>query len=271
MLEFIYSPVPEKHKIHDLSGLYSDLILFTCSSLLGGSTEGKSTSFVSRNALILIYEEIFRKLLSFIQVSSFLWVQNVACVLRNSAKICVEYDSSLNSVEMAQFALEILDGSLFCLKALDGKSELVSGILSAIFVIEWECNLSKALDASLDDKSMAKTKARLAVGEYGCAFRDKINVQFVKSLCLDSRKRLLNILILSVRSATFVEDKLINDGFTSLCCTWVLEILERICVDENEEQNMLHQLLSKDEMWPVFIVSNFNLTKVLKYLIICLY
>ncbi|KAJ1437516.1 Zinc finger, RING-type [Sesbania bispinosa] len=205
-------------------------VQFMC-SLLGGLTEGRSVSFLSRNALILIYEEIFRKLVSFIQVSSFFWVRNAASMLSNDAKIYVEFDSSLNIVEMAQFALEILDGTFFCLKTLDGESGLVSGLLSAIFVIEWECNLSKALDDSLDDESMSKTKARLTLGEY------------------------------SMKSAIFVQDKLVNDQITSLCCTWVLEVFECVCVDENDEQNLLHELLSKGEMWPVFVVPNFSLTK----------
>ncbi|KAK7385599.1 hypothetical protein VNO78_31325 [Psophocarpus tetragonolobus] len=234
-------------------------VQFIC-SLLGGLTEGKS-SLLSRNALILIYEEIFRKLLSFIQVSPFFWVQNAASMLSNDAKICVEFDSSLNTVETAQFALEVLDGSFFSLNALDRGSGLVSAILSAIFVIEWECNLSKALDDSVDDNSMNKPKTRLTFGEYVCAFRKKINVHFSKSLFLDSRKRLSNILIQSIRFAIFAEDKLINDKIASLCCTWVLEVLEHVCVDENEEQNLLHHLLSKDELWPVFVVPNFNLTK----------
>lgn len=244
-------------------------MLFTCSSLLGGLTEGKS-SFLSRNALFLIYEEILRKLLSFIQASPFLWIQNAASMLCNDAKICVELDSSLNTVEIAQFALQILDGSFFSLKTLDGESGLVSGILSAIFIIEWECNLSRALDDSLDDR-MTKNKARLTFGEYVCAFRNKINVQFFKSLCLDSRKRLSNILIRLIRFAIFAEDRRINDEIASLCCTWVLEVLEHVCVDENDEQNLLHHLLSKDELWPVFVVPNFSLTKVLPHLVICLY
>ena len=239
-------------------------MFFTCSSLLGGLTEGRS-SFLSRNALILIYEEIFRKLLSFLQVSPFFWVQNAASVLSNDEKICLEFDSSVNIVEIAQFALEILDGSFYSLKTLDGESGLVSGILSAIFVIEWECNLSKALDDSLDDNSMTKIKPRLTFGEYVCAFHNKINVQFFKSLSSYSRKRLSNILVQSIRFAIFAEDRLINDEIASLCCTWVLELLEHVCVDENEEQSLLHYLLSKDEMWPVFVAPNFSLTKVITH------
>lgn len=227
--------------------------------------------FLSRNALILIYEEILRRLVSFIQDSSFSWAQDAASMLSTDAEICVEHDSSLNIVEKAKFSLDILDGSFFCLNTLDGEGGIVSGILSAIFVIEWECNLSKALDYSLDDESMSRAKARLSFGEYARAFHNKINVRFLKSLCIDNRRRLLNILVQSVKSAIFVEDKHVNDKITSLCCTWILEILEHVCVDENDKQNLLHQLLSRDERWPVYVVQNFNSTKVFTHLVICLY
>nr|XP_027187689.1 E3 ubiquitin-protein ligase listerin isoform X2 [Cicer arietinum] len=235
-------------------------VQFIC-SLLGGLREERSMTFLSRNTLIVFYEEIFRKLVSFIHDSSFSWVQNAASMLSNNEETSVEHDNSLNIVETAQFSLEILDGSFYCLKTLDGEGGIVSGILSAIFVIEWECNISKALDDSLDDKSMTRIKARLSFGEYVCAFLNKINVHFFKSLCVDNRRRLLNILIQSVKSAIFVEDRRVNDRITSLCCTWVLEVLERVCVDENDEQNLLHQLLSKDERWPVFVVQKFSSTK----------
>ncbi|GAU13221.1 hypothetical protein TSUD_245910 [Trifolium subterraneum] len=245
---------------HSLPPHSTSHVQFIC-SLLGGLTEGRSIPFLSRNALNLIYEEILRKLVSFIQDSSFSWVHDAASVLRNDAKISVDHDSSLNIVEMAKFSLEILDGSFFCLKTLDREGGIVSGILSAIFVIEWECNLSKALEYSLDDKSMTKAKARQSFGEYVCAFHNKINAHFLKSLCRDNRRRMLNFLIQSVKSAIFVEDRLVNDGITSLCCTWVLEVLERVCVDESDELNLLHQLLSKDERWPVFVVQKFSSTK----------
>ncbi|MED6194528.1 hypothetical protein PIB30_029435 [Stylosanthes scabra] len=234
-------------------------VQFMC-SLIGGSTEGNSTAFLSRSSLILIYKDILSKLISFIQVSPFLWVQNCASVLSKDTKICAEDDSSLNIVEIYKFALEILDCSFFCLKTLDGESGLVSGIFSAIFVIEWESNLVKALDDSVDE-SMIKTKARLPFGESVCAFRNKLNVQFMKNLCLDSRKRLLNILIQSVRCAVFVEDDLINETIISLCFTWVLQVLEYVCLNEDEEQTLLCLLLSKGEKWPVFVVPGFSFTK----------
>lgn len=238
-------------------------ICFIYSSVLGCSTDGSSTYFVSSNALKLIYEEIFLKLLSFIQSSSFSWVRSVASVLSSDAKVRVEFDSSVNISEMAQFALEVLDGSFLCLKTLDGESELVSGILSAIFVIDWECNLGKALVDSLDDETGRRINDRFAYGESVHTFRHKLNRQFWKNISIDIHRRLGTTLIQSVRSAIFIEDKLINDKIISFSCTWVLEVLECLAMDGNEEQNLLFQLLSRCDTWPLFIVPNFVWTKVL--------
>jgi len=105
---------------------------------------------------------------------------------------------------------------------------------------------------------MTKIKPRLTFGEYACAFPNKINVQIFRSLSSYSRKRLSNILVQSIKFAIFAEDRLINDEIAS----WVLEVLEHLCVDENEEQSLLHYIPSKDEMWPVFVAPNFSLTKV---------
>lgn len=235
---------------------------YTCSSALGCSTKGSYTYFVSRNALNLVYKEIFRKLLSFIQGSSFSWVKYAASMLSSDVKFRAEFDSSANIFEMVQFAIEVLDGSFLCLKTLDGESGL-SGILSAIFIIDWECNLGSALDGSLDDETRSKINARFTISESVRALRHRINGQLWKNISLDTHKRLETILIQSVKSAIFIEDKLITDEITSLSCTWVLEVLECLCVDGNEEQNFLHQLLSRGETWPVFVVPNFSLTKVL--------
>jgi len=244
--------------------LNSDLKLFICSSLLGGSDEGRSIPFLSIDALIVIYEKILRNLVRFIHDSSFSWAQDAASMLSIDAKISAEHDS-LNIVETAKVSLEILDGSFFCLKTLDGVGRIVSGILAAIFVIEWECNSSKALDYSLDDIG------RRSLGEYAHTFHNKITVHFLKSLCIENFMGLWKVLIESVKSAIFVEDSRVNNRITSLCCTWVLEILERVCADENDEQNLLHHLLRKEDRWPVFVVQKFSTTKVFTHIVICLY
>ena len=187
-------------------------------------------------------------------------------MLSTDVNISVEYVSSANVVGVTEFALDVLNGSFFCLKTLDKESGIVSGILASIFVVIWEYNLGKAVDDSLDDELRSKFRARFTFGESVSAFHHKINDHFCKSLSLDNRKRLESLLIQLVRSAIFSEDKLLTDEIASLCCTWVLEVLECVCVEGIEEENLLHQLLTKDETWPVFVVPNFCLSKVSMYL-----
>ena len=41
-------------------------------------------------------------------------------------------------IEMVEFDLEVLDGSFFSIRTLDDESNLVSNILAALLVIDWE-------------------------------------------------------------------------------------------------------------------------------------
>ncbi|XP_050138704.1 E3 ubiquitin-protein ligase listerin [Malus sylvestris] len=237
---------------------------FLC-TVVGGSTKSNQTSFVSRNTLILIFEEVFKKLLSFILASSFTWVRNAGPLLSPNLLTAVEnysgleYESSVTMFEMAQFALGVLDGALFSLKKLGEESGLVPGILSAVFIIDWEfLVLLTTIDDAPHDESREKLKARLGFGESFHAFRCKISNQFWKSLGLHNRQALGNILIQSMRSAIFIEDKLDTEKFTSLCCLWMLEVLDCVSQDQYEEQNLLDQLLCKGDSWPLWIVPDFS-------------
>ncbi|GAV58652.1 zf-RING_2 domain-containing protein [Cephalotus follicularis] len=231
-------------------------------AIIGGSKEGNQTSFVSRNALILIFKEIFVKLLSFIQDSSFSWVKDAGLLFTHRAKnFGLEISSDVNMIEMAQFALEVLDGSFFCLNTLSEESDLVSGILAAVFIIGWECSIVVVVDDALDNESNTKIKTPLKFCEFVHAFRSKISNQFWKSLSLYSRKKMSNILVHSIRSAIFKEDKLNSKKITSLCCKWMLEVLECLCQDQYEEQSQLDQLLSKGDTWPLWINSDYGTLK----------
>lgn len=241
------------------------LYCLICSAVVGGSTKSNQTSFVSRNTLILIFEEVFKKLLSFILASSFTWVRNAGPLLSPNLLIagenCIgpEYESSATMFEMAQFALGVLDGALFSLKKLGEESGLVPVILSAVFIIDWEfLVLLTTIDDAPHDESKEKLKARLGFGESFHAFRCKISNQFWKSLSLHNRQALGNILIQSMRSAIFIEDKLDTEKFTSLCCLWMLEVLDCVSEDQYEEQNLLDQLLCKGDSWPLWIVPDFS-------------
>ncbi|CAL8160412.1 unnamed protein product [Prunus armeniaca] len=237
---------------------------FVC-TVVGGSTKNNQTSFVSRDALVLIFEEVFKKLLSFILASSFTWVRNAGPLLSpnlltsGANNIGLEFESSVTMFEMAQFALEVLDGTLFSLKTLGEESGLVSVILSAIFLIDWEFLVLVTIrDDAPDDESKEKLKSRLVFSELFHAFRCKISNQFWKSLSLHNRQALGSSLIQCMRSAIFNEDKLDTEKFTSLCCLWMLEVLDCLSQDQYEEQNLLDQLLCQGDRWPLWIVPDFS-------------
>ncbi|XP_050367875.1 E3 ubiquitin-protein ligase listerin isoform X2 [Argentina anserina] len=235
---------------------------FLC-SVVGGSTKSNQNSLVSRNTLVLIFEEIFKKLLSFILASSFTWVGYAGSLLTPNLltagpnTIGSKFENSMSMSQMAKFALEVLDGSLYSLKTLGEQSGLTSAILAAIFLIDWEFLELTMIDEA-HDKSKEKLKARLGFGESFHAFRCKIGNQFWKTLSLHNRKALGKNLIQCMRSAIFNEEELDTEKFTSLCCLWMLEILDCLSQDPYEEQNLLDQLLCQGEKWPLWIVPDFS-------------
>ncbi|KAL6195350.1 hypothetical protein ACLB2K_030969 [Fragaria x ananassa] len=236
---------------------------FLC-TVVGGSTKSNQISLVSRNTLVLIFEEVFKKLLSFILASSFTWVRDAGSLLTpnlltaGANTIGSEFESSVSMFEMAQFVLEVLDGSLYSLKTLGEESGLTPAILAAIFLIDWEfLELTMIYDGP-DDKSKEILKARLGFGESFHAFRCKIGNQFWKTLSLHNRKALGQKLIQCMRSAIFNEEEMDTEKFTSLCCLWMLEILDCLSQDPFEEQDLLDQLLCQGERWPLWIAPDFS-------------
>ncbi|GLT26789.1 hypothetical protein SLA2020_018310 [Shorea laevis] len=224
-------------------------------AVLGGSTEGDKYSFVSRKSVVQIFKEVFRKLNSFLLESSFVSVKEAGAVLASRGNdLRLESKSLRNVIEMAQFALEVLDGSFFCLQTLDDEDDLVSSILAALLIIDWEYGM----EAAIDDESKKQIKGRMTFCESVHGFRSKISNQLWEELSIDVRRRLQNILILFIRSALFKEDKLETSKIASLGCTWVLEVIECLCQDQYQEQDLLDNLLSKYDMWPLWITPDFS-------------
>ncbi|MBA0730942.1 hypothetical protein Golax_022593 [Gossypium laxum] len=230
---------------------------FVC-SVLGGATEGNLDSFVSRKSMTLIFREVLRKLVSFILDSSFSSVKQ-ASALFDSEENCLGLDSknTANVVDMARFALQIVEGSFFCLRALDEESGLVSSISAAVFIIDWEYRMSVAVDDALDDESRKKIKARMDICESAHGYLSNIS-NLWKSFSGDVRKGIRSILICTIRLAIFREDKLDNKKFAALCCMMMTDVLEHLCQDQYEEQNLLDHLLSKGDMWPWWITPDLN-------------
>ncbi|XP_057953322.1 E3 ubiquitin-protein ligase listerin [Malania oleifera] len=228
-------------------------------AVLGGSTESDQTSFLSKNAVILVFEEVFKKFINFIKYSPFSWVGDASSLLNSGANNYLPgCESNSNMLEMARFALKVLDGSFFCLKMIDKENDLVPGILAAIFVIDWESRMASTLIDALCDESTSEISSRLDFGESVHAFCCKISKHFWKSLSMQSRERIGHILIQFIRSVVFRMDKQDTDKITSLCSLWMLEVLEFLCQDQQEEQKLLDQFIREDELWPLWVIPDFT-------------
>lgn len=227
---------------------------FLC-SVLGGSLQNDCYSFVSRDALIAIFEAVFQKLVSFLLHSPLIWARNSSSFLISRPENSFpKSTSSSEVVAMAHFALEVLDRCIFCLYNLGEENYLLPSILATIYAIDWDCSMERRQDDMLDDKFKEERRAGLLFGECVRALRQKITDQFWKSCRTHDRKKYGSILIQFIRSAIFSED---SEEIGSLCCQWMLEILDQISQDHLEEQYMLDQLLIKDDKWPFWIAPDF--------------
>ncbi|XP_047330718.1 E3 ubiquitin-protein ligase listerin isoform X2 [Impatiens glandulifera] len=229
-------------------------------SVLGGLTEDQ-TSFVSRDTKILVYEEIYRKLLNFMEDSTFSWTRySHSSLVKNSDSIS-KVEPSKDALEMAYFALEVLNGSFFVLKTIGDRVELVSGILAVIFLLSWEYKAAEEFHDAIEGETCSKLKERMDFCASVHNFHGKINSQVYRSLSTSIRKDLASILAESMRFAIFKEDKLDTSKLASLCCLWMTEALERLCMDLTEEQKFLDQFLSKDDSWPLWVSPDIKLGK----------
>lgn len=207
--------------------------------------------------MILTFEEVFKKLLTFIVESPFTWVRDAHSLLTSGTTYSVlPFKSSADVLEMARFALAIIEGSFFWLKTFIEESEQVTRISAVLFIFDWEYSMVKALDNVYASKK--DIQPRLDFGESLHSFRSKIGNQFWKNLSIESQKRSGTILIQSIRSAIFQKDKVNTSKIVSLCCLWVVEVLECFTQDQDEEQSLLDQFLSKGDLWPLWIVPDLS-------------
>ncbi|XP_018456688.1 E3 ubiquitin-protein ligase listerin [Raphanus sativus] len=225
---------------------------FLC-SVLGGSTEDSSISFVSRSSLVLIYRGILEKLLSFIKQSPLCSV-NDTCSSLIAEAVDIEFNlsSSVDAIKVAKFAAEVIDGTFFSLKALNQDATLLSTILSSIFIIDLENRLSSLVDNTLYEFK-EKSKDRNLVCGLVHAVCSKMNNQFWNSINYDVRKSTAKILAQSIRSVVQLEDDLQPCQLTLLCASWMPEVLEYLSLDQTDEENICGLLLLESDLWPMWI------------------
>lgn len=248
-----------KHSFFAFVSLSSCLI-FLCffifeylSAAIGGITEDQ-INLVSKNTSVLVFEEIFYKLLSFIRTSNFTWVRGANTILNSEEHITIDgCESSTNVLEMANFALEVLDGSLSRLNTLTNNPSLPPRVLAALLMIDWEHSTLAVLDDESNNEAYAEVMDRANFCRSVHSFRRKIN-KFIKALSQDSRRTLRNIMVQAIRCVVFSEDKLEIDEAASLASIYAMDVLDSLCVGPVEEQTMFDELLNKGDSWPFWVM-----------------
>ncbi|CAH9129291.1 unnamed protein product [Cuscuta epithymum] len=227
---------------------------------LGRTVGDGGSSFLSTDATIIIFEEVLRKLTIFMKNSTFAWVKDAYSLI--TAKVDesdVGFGSSIDVHDVAHFAFQVLDGGLLLLKLLTDEVWLISGLLSAIFVIDWECRMK----TTLLDKFGEENKQNIGKGLSSCesvnSLRNKIDRQFLMSLGANTQKRLENILLHCVRSAVTKEDISDHEKITSTCCNWINELFQCLCQEESEEQKLIDGLFFQSDSWPHWVLPNLNI------------
>ncbi|KAK1632618.1 hypothetical protein QYE76_006933 [Lolium multiflorum] len=246
---------------------------FLCAAL-GGSSQDDQICFLSAEAVCKIRGSILKSLASVLITSTFEWTKSSRFLLlpmeHEHSKILGEQSLSAN-LEMAQLAFQVLERSLFALKTHEEDS-VFSYILSALFIIEWECSMAlvlaeesdlkghkeeinvEALMCNTSDDHLDETvhlKANLA--ERIHAFRQSLIPSFWNDIHSGTLNRLVNILAQSVRYAVFDTIDLPIDTTAVLCSEWVVDMLRLICLDHIKLQSFFDALLSEGEYWPLWV------------------
>lgn len=187
--------------------------------------------------------------------SSFISVRDVGRLLiaeKHDSELGVE--SSANVLAMAQFSLDVLEGSFYSLSNFMEEGELVPSILAAILVIDCESSLAVVSGDEQNDKSKQELNARLSFCQSVRAFRCKVEKQFFRSLGIKNKKRVISILVQFVMGTLFKEVMLEIDQIALLCCVWILEVLENFSQDQAEEQDILDNFLNEGNIWRLQIL-----------------
>ncbi|XP_051134250.1 E3 ubiquitin-protein ligase listerin isoform X2 [Andrographis paniculata] len=223
-------------------------------ALLGGRSEDDKISFLSEKTIVLIFEELLRRLMSIFACSTFAWVQDkVALFARGESYSSKRFESSNNIQDGAHFAIDILNGSTFCLHTIEAENELIQGILSAVIIIDWEFNCMNFLKDGLNNEQMRQLEARVTFFKAVHAFHCKLSEQFLKCFGTNIRRSLRITLVQSVKCIACEDDRFDLENLISACCQWTIDVLELFCQDQEEEQQLMDQFLSRTESWPLCI------------------
>lgn len=259
-----------------------DVLVSFCSAVLGGSIEDDQICFLSKEARMIIFKGILKNLSLILATSPFHWAKFSCSLLLSDGSMDfshIQEPSSISQFERARFAFEVLEGSIFCLRLLDEDCSLISSILAALFIIDWESSMTSHLgdDISESCKHDADVKisgsaprdvvtnnleeqvsSKFALGRSMHAFCHKMSTSFWRSFSSSIISRLGNILVQTIRCAVFETTDLSVILVSLLCSEWFLSMLEVICHGHTELQMLLDQMLSESRSWPLWVAPLFH-------------
>lgn len=260
--------------------------------VLGGAEEDL-VPLISKEAARLAIEELLKHLTSALMESPIAWTKYASSLLLpNGIEGCLQTNkASLDeTLQIANFSAQVLDGSLFCLKVLDGDFQIVPHILAAPILLDWETRMSyksglssSSLDLwEINDESFDKIDIvsvhyqEKSTDEISIEQVDEVNTldnaqeqddirlafiksvqalrsritSFCKSFSLLTLNRLRWVLIETIRCAVFKEDVCEAQKVVMMCIEWVMEIMGHTCRDQDEEQHTLDHLLFLSDDFP---------------------
>lgn len=259
--------------------------------VLGGAEEDP-VLIISKEAARLVIEELLKHLTSALMESRIAWTKYASSlILPNGIEECLQTNKASleETLQIANFSAQVLDGSFFCLKVLDDNFEIVPHILAAPIFLDWETRMSKSglSSSSLDlweiddeafdridigsahyegkstdensidqadegntrDNAQEQNDIRLGFVKSVQALRSRIT-SFCKSFSLLSLNRLRWVLIETIRCAVLQEDVCEAQQIVVMCIEWLMEVLGYTCKDQDEEQQMLDHLLFLSDACP---------------------
>ncbi|ONM19885.1 E3 ubiquitin-protein ligase listerin isoform X2 [Zea mays] len=248
-------------------------VSFICAAL-GGADQEDQICFLSPETVCKILGSILKNLALVLKTSTFEWARLAHSLLPAEPEhlMVPEENSSIINFEMARIAFKVLQGSLFSLWRLEENSVFPS-ILAALFVIEWECSMSLALD---EEKCLESNIEDTEVGVSMCSsskgcleeemhlkvnlaesihvFCQSLSPSFWDNLHSCTLNRLATILPQCVRYAVFQTRDLHAERTSILCSEWVVDMLKLTCLDHRNLESFFDVLLSEGEHWPLWLM-----------------
>lgn len=232
-----------------------------CSATIGGASGNDQVCFLSKGTLKLVVEEMLKKIVPLLGYSSIGWrhCKNSLFTSIYLTDASVIYPS--HAFASAIFALEILNGSFFCVKMLDMESELVACVLAAVLIINWDCKVMLEIENVLNnnevlnvyDNSAENSGLDIVFCQSIEAIQAKITDVCHGGLSTFTMQTFRSILVETIQYVLSVPGGFMTNKLPDFCCQWILDVFKLICQDPFQKQGLLDQILFGDDSWQMWV------------------